>query len=296
MNHEPSTIGTPRFPFHGYLGLALIAFAELCLVRQGVNPVAAVVSVWTTPICWWGYIFFIDAVIFRLKGNSLIMSRRREFLGQLPLSVVFWLIFEVYNLHLVNWGYRGLPENIFILCLGLGLSFATIMPGMFQTAELLETLGLFQRLRLPPAKTGNRMLYGWVVVGLLFLIVPLLLPREVAKYTFAFVWVGFVLVCDPIAYASGGESLLGDLEKGRLGRITALFVAGYICGLLWEFWNYWAAAKWVYLAPFTQDIRIFEMPLAGFLGFGPFAWEYFCMYQLAKLVSRSGQDAKRGGV
>jgi len=36
-------------------------------------------------------------------------------------------------------------------------------------------------------------------------------------------------------------------------------------------------------------VRIFEMPLAGFLGFGPFAWEYFCMYEFAKLMYQRPQ-------
>jgi hypothetical protein len=35
-----------------------------------------------------------------------------------------------------------------------------------------------------------------------------------------------------------------------------------------------------------QDLKIFEMPVAGFLGFGPFAWEYFVMYNFARLLLR----------
>ena len=94
------------------------------------------------------------------------------------------------------------------------------------------------------------------------------------------------MIFDPIVYSSKGDSLLKDLEEGRLSRILSLFVAGYICGFLWEFWNYWSASKWVYTAPFMKDIKIFEMPVAGFLGFGPFAWEYFCFYHFCRLIQR----------
>lgn len=270
---------------YGWFGLALITFAEVNLIVQhsGHHPIADTISTWTTPICWWGYIFFIDALIFKLKGNSLISNRRREFLFQIPLSVLFWLIFEVYNLHLKNWHYEGLPENPIILSLGFFISFATIMPALFLTAELLETLGAFKRLRIAQLRISNRIIYGGVILGLLFTITPLFFERDYAKYMFALVWVGFVFLIDPLVYCSGGDSLLKELESGGLNKILSLFVGGYICGILWEFWNYWAATKWIYSAPFTQDIRIFEMPLAGFLGFGPFAWEYYVLFGLTKL-------------
>lgn len=281
-----SVAGGGYFKGYGWVGLGLILVAESALVLQNEYPLARTISLWTTPICWWGYIFFIDALIFRLKGNSLISTRTGEFLLQLPLSICFWLIFEIYNLHLQNWEYHGLPENDIIRALGLGLSFATIMPALFQTAELLTTLKIFQGLKISRLQVTNKIIYGGVVLGFLFLIVPLLVSQHHARYLFALVWTGFVLALDPIVYSSKGDSLLGDLEKGVLERLLCLFVAGYICGFLWEFWNYWAAAKWVYLAPFTAGIKVFEMPLAGFFGFGPFAWEYFVMYNFIRLLIR----------
>ncbi len=286
-------VGEGHFKGYGWAGIGLILTAESALLLQNDYPFARSISIWTTPICWWGYILLVDAFIFKLKGESLISTRRNEFLLLLPLSVGFWLIFELYNLHLQNWEYHGLPENTVMRCLGLALSFATIMPGMFLTAELLKTLKIFRGFKLPPLQVTNRIIYGGVVLGFIFLIVPLLLSQHYARYLFALVWTGFVMVLDPIVYSSGGDSLLRDLEKGLLERILCLFVAGYLCGFLWEFWNYWAAAKWVYIAPFTPTIKIFEMPLAGFFGFGPFAWEYFIMYNFVRLFSGRGTDQFR---
>jgi hypothetical protein len=52
-----------------------------------------------------------------------------------------------------------------------------------------------------------------------------------------------------------------------------------VCGVLWEFWNYWALAKWRYVGvPVLPSIKLFEMPLAGYLGFPPFALEVYAMY------------------
>jgi len=247
------------------------------------------INVWATPLCWLGYVMFLDAVIFKLKGNSLLCNRRREFYIQMPLSVAFWLLFEFYNLHLVNWEYHGLPENNIELCIGMGLAFAMIMPGMFQTAELLETLHFFDRFRIANLRVSNRIIYSSIVLGFFFIMAPLLINRDYARYLFGLVWTGYVMIFDPIVYSSKGDSLLKDLEEGRLSRILSLFMAGYICGFLWEFWNYWSASKWVYTAPFMRDIKIFEMPVAGFLGFGPFAWEYFCFYHFCKLMKRRPQ-------
>ena len=204
---------------------------------------------------------FLDAVIFRLKGNSLLSNRRREFYIQMPLSITFWLLFEFYNLHLVNWEYHGLPENKIELCIGMRLSFAMIMPGMFQTAEFLETLHLFDRFRIANLRVSNRVIYSSVVLGFFFIMAPLLISRDYARFLFGLVWTGYVMIFDPIVYSSKGDSLLKDLEEGRLSRILSLFIAGYICGFLWEFWNYWAASKWVYTAPFMKDVKIFEMPM-----------------------------------
>lgn len=275
-----------RFKPYGYLGILLIIFAEIAIILQSRFPMAREISIWTTPICWWGYILLLDAIIYKLKGESQMADHRMDFAAMLFLSLLFWLIFEVYNLYLQNWRYVGLPRNTVVTVLGMALSFVTIMPGMFFTAEILEIIGVFKRIKITRLKVTNKMVYSSIWMGLLFLIVPLLVRQDYARYLFAFVWMGFVFLLEPINYSSHTESLLRDLEAGELHRILSLFVAGLICGLLWEFWNYWAATKWVYMAPFTMDVRIFEMPLAGFLGFGPFAWEYFSMYYFVRLFRK----------
>jgi hypothetical protein len=275
-----------RFKLHGWIGIFLILLAELGVILQHNFYLAYRISIWTTPLCWWGYIFLIDAIIFKLKGNSLICNRRKNFLLQLPLSVVIWLLFELYNLHLSNWKYIGLPTNPVELYLGTSLSFATIMPGLFQTSELLNTLRIFDRFRIAKLKVTNRIIYGGIVLGFFFIMAPLLVTEYYAKYLFGLVWTGFVILLDPIVYSSNGDSLLKDLENGVLKRILSLISAGFVCGFLWEFWNYWAASKWVYTAPFMQEVKIFEMPVVGFLGFAPFAWEYFVMYNFARLFLR----------
>lgn len=93
-------------------------------------------------------------------------------------------------------------------------------------------------------------------------------------------WVGLVFLLDPINAKLGAPSLLRDWQAGRWGRTLALFAGGATCGLLWEFWNYWAIAKWTYDLPFLgwlNQYRYFEMPWPGFVGFLPFAAECWVM-------------------
>src|SRR3990167_8919012 len=97
------------FKYHGWAGLGLICFVEFCLLTQHRIHFAYKISVWATPLCWLGYVMFMDAVIFKLKGNSLLCNRRLEFYIQMPLPIAFRPLFSSYKPPLVNRGYQGLP-------------------------------------------------------------------------------------------------------------------------------------------------------------------------------------------
>jgi hypothetical protein len=70
--------------------------------------------------------------------------------------------------------------------------------------------------------------------------------------------------------------------------VAALVGSGLVCGVLWEFWNYWALTKWTYTVPYPPDVKLFEMPVLGYLGFLPFALECFAMYHFCRGVLRHG--------
>ena len=100
---------------------------------------------------------------------------------------------------------------------------------------------------------------------------------------FSLIWLGVFFVLDPLNYSRGAPSIIRDWENGNPRRFFLLLTAGLLCGLLWEFWNFWAASKWVYTVPFFDQLKIFEMPVAGFLGFPPFAVEAFVFYNFLSL-------------
>ena len=63
-----------------------------------------------------------------------------------------------------------------------------------------------------------------------------------------------------------------------------LLAAGLICGVFWESWNWLAEARWVYNIPYLNRPRLFAMPLAGYLGFPPFAVECYVFYATLSLL------------
>ncbi|HAH30963.1 MAG TPA: hypothetical protein DCL44_01465 [Elusimicrobia bacterium] len=231
---------------------------------------------------WWSYIFIIDVVIYNIKGESLIVSRTDEFFALLPWSVFIWLLFEMLNLRLGNWHYTGLPWTLKLRWTGYLLSFATVLPGLFETTELLETLGLFRNARTRPLSTGPRSAKRFYYIGAAMLALPLLFP----KYFFALIWTAFIFLCEPLNQKLGLNSLLSELRKGRPARLYNLLASGGICGFLWELWNYKAGAKWVYSVPFGGPWKLFEMPLPGYIGFPVFAVECYAMYNLITWLRR----------
>ncbi len=262
---------------YGWIGLLSLITAEALLFRR-VEPVPT----YFTPIAWTAYILLVDAAVLSITGRSRLRSRPGEFFQIALLSIPLWLIFEAYNLRLVNWTYVGVPLNRVELLFGYGWAFATITPGIFETADLVEAFGWFAPAR--PVRFSAMAQVTFMVFGAACVLAPLVFVVHVAAYLFGLVWVGFVFLLDPVNKHLGLPSLLGDFELGRTSRFCSLMVSGWVCGWLWEFWNYWASAKWYYIFPIMQGSKIFEMPVVGYLGFLPFALECFVMYVTASWI------------
>ncbi|OGQ09046.1 MAG: hypothetical protein A2026_10340 [Deltaproteobacteria bacterium RBG_19FT_COMBO_46_12] len=262
------------FPIHGIFGIVLLLLSQLLLFKK-VDPFYS----WFYCFAWWSYILIIDAVIYRLKGNSLLLNRTGEFFLMIPWSIFLWLIFEAANLSLENWYYINLPKSTVERWVGYAVAYATVLPGMFETTELLETAGLFKNLKIKKMIISGGGHFVLILLGTFCLVVSMLIP----EYFFPLIWVGFIFLLEPFIYRFGGKSLLKDLEEGNLKKIFFLLLAGLICGILWEFWNFWALSKWVYTVPFFEEGKGFEMPVPGFLGFPPFAIEVYVMYNFISL-------------
>ncbi len=254
-------------------GLFLTALWGL---NQDVEPFAT----WFYSFAWWSYILLADAVIFAWQGESLLMHRLPELPKLAMASVTCWLIFELVNFSLGNWHYLGLPRALPWRWLGYLLSFATVLPGLFQTRDLLAAGGLWARVRGPVRDPGTGWMAPTTIAGLVMLMLPFLWPR----YFFPLPWLAFIFLLEPFCYLGGGKSLWLAWRRGRPREIYLLLLAGLICGFFWELWNFWAKAKWIYTLPFFQAGKIFEMPVLGYLGFPPFALECAVMYNFLTML------------
>ncbi len=270
-----------RFRAWGWAGLAVILLAEWLLFR-GVRWVV----VFFTPLAWTGYLLLVDAMVSSLRGRSRLSNSPREFFSLVFWSFPLWLIFEAYNLRLKNWTYVGLPLDPIVCGVGYVWSFATIWPAIHETADLVRALGFWGDAGKPRDALSRARLASLAVLGLLLVTLPVLLPVRAGQFLFGAVWMGFVPLLDPINYHLQGRSLLRDWEQGETATFRSFLLSGLVCGILWEFWNYWAGARWLYIFPIGQGSKIFEMPLLGYLGFPPFALECFVMYEFIRTLRR----------
>src|SRR5438046_6543336 len=170
----------PRFPLYGYIGIAIMLGAEGLLF--GGNQF---VGHWFTPIVWTGYILFADALVFKLKGRSLVTGDRLEFVIIVLVSIGGWWLCEFYNAPRfwksdleLWWHYHNLEPNLFLRRVGYDWAFATIFPLLFITGELFRTT-IFKRCdRGRAIKPGRPLLIVLIVLGLLGAIVPILYPTD----------------------------------------------------------------------------------------------------------------------
>lgn len=264
-----------RFPVYGWLALIALITAQGLLV-VGTEAV----RYWFFPLAWWPYILTVDGLVYRRNGTSLLTTHPGEFALLLPLSVCFWLTFELFNITLHNWHYLLVPENLWQRWTGYALSFATVLPGIFETVDLLDAYGLFKDVRVRPLSDSTRWYLPFVVVGSAFLTLPLIWPQ----FFFPLIWGGFIFLLEPLNHRMGLRSLMREWQQGTPRTFCLLLVAGAICGLFWEFWNYWALTKWVYTIPHLGWLKVFEMPILGFFGFPPFAVECYVMVNTVSLL------------
>ena len=245
-------------------------------------PVANVI--WYVP-AWYGYLLILNAVLAPRTGSSFFIERRRELVLMLFGSIPFWFFFEACNLRLRNWYYVFALRNPWASAGMAVLAFATVLPACLLHAEALEAMGGFRKAVCPKWSVTPGVLRAVGAGGLLCAAIPLILPR----FTFPLIWLAPIGL-EAVNFRSGAPSMLRDLEEGRCDRVLRLVAGGLWAGLVWELFNSLARCKWIYSVPGFESLKIFEMPVAGFLGFPVLAlaaFAYFSFLQTFFAVGRS---------
>lgn len=240
------------------------------LLPQGVRPASFLFF----PL-WLGYILVVDAWVERRVGSSLWTRSPRQFVLTFLASAPAWWLFEVINWRTRNWEYLGRefysgPEYV----LRASLSFSTVMPAVFETAELVRSFAWVERLRrglrLEPTR---RMLTVMLAGGFAMLALTLWQPR----YFYPFVWGSVFLILEPVNALLGRRTFFDWLREADWRPVLSLSLGALLCGFFWEMWNFYSYPKWIYHTPGVEFLYVFEMPLLGFIGYLPFAWELYAL-------------------
>lgn len=273
MNGTVLTRGEARWAPQGWFGLLLVG---VCWPLNWTLPGMRTAYLFF-PL-WLGYILVVDALVLSRAGSSLWTRSRRDFALLFVASAPVWWIFEVINSRTGNWEYLGSDVftefEYYLLCT---LCFSTVMPAVFETAELVRTFRWTERFaaggRILPTAAVNLGLFvgGWVMLAF-----TLAWPR----YGYPFVWTSLVLILEPVNRWLGRPHLLQFLQRGDWRPVVSLSLGALICGFFWEMWNYWSNPKWVYHTPGAQFLHLFEMPLLGYGGYVPFGLELYALRNL----------------
>ena len=261
-------------------GAALFAFAAWGLWRD-----IAWIAQPFYAYAWWSYIFMMDGFAALRRGSSLLTTRRRYLLPMCIWSVTFWCFFELLNVRFQNWYYVGVfPCRSAIDLLGGGLfvflCFSTVFVGIFTTYEALTAVGLGRSWQARPRQFPRWTSYAVQGLGAVMAGLAILFPYYLAPL----IWGSFTFLVDPWNYRRGARSLLCDLEHGDWGLVARVFLAGLVCGFVWESFNFFAPQKWIYTVRGLENFKLFEMPLLGFLGFPALALDSFAAFALISSV------------
>jgi len=274
-------------PYVAGVAAALLGLA-VGLALRGVEPAAT----WLYQAAWYPTIVLMAALVARREGTDPFTAHPVHALSVFAWSAVFWFFFELLNWRLANWYYINVPPGRLERWVGISLAFATVLPAIFLAARALEAWGVARSVRTTPMRVTPAGLRATALAGVVFLVLPLAWPH----YFFPLVWGATTLLAEPALYRREPRwSLIGDLERGEAGRIVRLLLGGAAIGLLWELYNSFARSRWIYTVPGLEGLKLFEMPLLGFVGFPVFALECWSVFHLLACFGISTPEEKRRG-
>lgn len=232
----------------------------------------------------WAYVLFIDNAVYRLTGRSLLVSRTEEFFMLALWSMGISALFELLNLRLGAWYYMNQPSTLSTRWTGWLFTWASVLPSIFVTAEMLAAFGLFRGFKARRLAVRPGLIQAFFVGGVVLLALALAAPG----YFRLLAWPALFLLAEPLAYRLGLGSLVRELEGGLPGKTLRLGLAGLLCGALWAAWNTGTTAKLVYTFRFEGLPLVSGLPVAAYAGFAFSALVMYSLYSLASAL-RAGK-------
>lgn len=222
---------------------------------------------------WSGYVLTLDALVLSRTGSSLLSRDPLRFGLCFAVSVPLWWLFEAINLRTQNWIYHGAEDfSPVAYALLASLAFSTVVPAVIESAELMWTFGWMRRFSAGPRLPSPARFAPWLfAAGWIMLILILISPRVF----YPFVWGAAYAIFEPLNAWRERPTLIASLHAGDWRPLVALSAGALLCGFFWEMWNFGSYPRWTYDTPGVDALYVFEMPLLGYVGYLPFAWEVY---------------------
>lgn len=278
------------FPAWFWLGLLVMSFFWYLMWAR---PVDGVLKDWVfyafTPM-WWGFIFVLDGLCYRLSGGYSLFAKKPSLLIiSAVLSLIGWTLFEYLDyFSLGNWFYpystkQEIPLSHKQIVWIFLIAYTTVWPALFQWYTILNQFPkLVARYKQgPKIKLNGKicMLLGFVLMAL----------TVWAPYPFFWaLWISPILIFGGLLIELNINSPLSEIAEGNWSNAFLMAISSILNGFLWEAWNYGSSHPelpisnpnyWVYSVPYVNVIHVFsEMPLLGYLGYLPFGILTYIMF------------------
>ena len=271
---RPAPVAKRAFPAWGWGGVVLLVAAWIVTWSrfEWFRPYQVMLSYF--PV-WMGYIVTVNALVKWRSGRCPMTDHPFVYALTFPASSLFWWFFEYLNRFVWNWYYLGIADlSAFEYTVYATLCFASVLPAVYATAELLGTFSFFDDghydgmswrpdVRSRGARLFLLLLSALGLTGIVFF----------PEYSYMLLWISPLMVFVLVQVLLGERCILDGLKRGSWGLVFRFSVAALVCGACWETWNYYALAKWVYAVPWVHRWQIWEMPVIGFAGYLPFGVE-----------------------
>ena len=235
-----------------------------------LSRISEQVDLWRFAICWWGVLLALDGAV-RLRHGASPLARPSDWVACAAASVLFWDLFELLDLRLRDWWYVGVPRSRLGGAVFSAICFATVLPAVRLGLALISPrLGAGTGVAAP-APRAARVLFA---LGAAALALVLAFPKVAFPLAWLLLW--FLFEAELARRCDAGPRLSSALQGWREGDRTVLvrlLALALPLGLFWEGLNSGAARGWVYTVPGFESPKLFEMPLAGYLGYLPFLLE-----------------------
>jgi hypothetical protein len=228
-------------------------------------------------VVWTGFVLAADAIVDARSGGSLVLDRPRELAAMVIASAALWWAFELANVLLLgSWSYSPSPDvPRGVQLLRSTYFFATLVPATWQASALALSVARVARRNANPSRA-----IAWSALGCGLLALALAATR--GPFTLPLALVGVGLVFDALNLLRSRPSLLALLHGRAFAPIAAIMLGNVVAGVLGEMWNWPADPRWTYDAPYAGHVKLFAMPLPGYLGYAALALDLFALYHFVR--------------